>query len=90
MAFILLSVLVLFVCLFAFLGAHLRHKEVSRLGVELELQLLTYATATEMQDPSHVCDLHHSSQQCQILNLLTEQGQESKLHPHGTLGLVNH
>ena len=25
-----------------------------------------------MPDPSHVCDLHHSSQQCQILNPLNE------------------
>ena len=25
-----------------------------------------------MPDPSHVCDLHHSSQQCLILNLLSE------------------
>ena len=30
------------------------------------------ATATAMQDPSHVCDLHHSSQQCQILNPLSK------------------
>ena len=34
-----------------FLGPYLRHMEVHRLGVELELQLLTYATAT-MRDPS--------------------------------------
>ena len=32
--------------------------EVARLGVELELQLLAYATATAAQDLSHVCDLH--------------------------------
>ena len=31
-----------------------------------------YATATAMQDPSHVCDLHHSSQQRQIMNPLSE------------------
>ena len=55
-----------------FLGPHLQHMEVSRLGVELELQLLAYATATAMRDPSHVWDLHHSSRQCQILNLLGE------------------
>ena len=29
-----------------FLGPHLRHMEVPRLGVKLELQLLAYATAT--------------------------------------------
>ena len=39
-----------------------------RLGVESELQLLAYTTATTMQDPSHVCDLHYSSWQCRILN----------------------
>ena len=35
-------------------------------GVKSELQLLAYATATAMQDPSHVCDLHHRSWQHQI------------------------
>ena len=46
--------------------------EIPRLGVELELQLPAYTTATEMPDLSHVCDLHHSSQQHQILNPLGE------------------
>ena len=46
--------------------------EIPRLGVELELQLLAYATATATQDLSHVCDLYHSSQQCQIPYLLSE------------------
>ena len=46
--------------------------EVPRLGVESELQLLAYITTTEMQDLSHICDLHHSSLQCHILNLLSE------------------
>ena len=45
--------------------------EVPRLGVELELQLPTYTTARATQDPSHVCDLHHSSQQRWILNPLS-------------------
>ena len=43
--------------------------KVLRLGVESEL--LAYSTATAMQDPSLICDLHHSSWQCQILNLLS-------------------
>ena len=43
-----------------------------RLGVELELQLLAYTAATAAQDPSYVCDLHHSSQQCWIPNPLSE------------------
>ena len=50
---------------------HLWHMEVPRLGVMLELQLLAYTTATATQDLSRVCDLHHSSWQCQILNPLS-------------------
>ena len=46
--------------------------EVPSLGVKSELQLPAYATATAMPDPIYVCDLLHSSQQCQILNLLSE------------------
>ena len=46
--------------------------EVPMLGVELELHLPTYTTATAMQDLSHICDLHHSSEQCQILNPQSE------------------
>ena len=48
------------------------HMEASRLGVELELQLPAYATATAVQDPSHICSLHHSSRQCRIHNALSE------------------
>ena len=42
--------------------------EVPSLGVKTGVQLLAYATATVTQDPSHICDLHHSSRQCQTLN----------------------
>ena len=45
--------------------------EIPRLGVESELQLPAYLTATTTQDLSHVCDLHHSSQQHQIPNPLS-------------------
>ena len=31
-----------------------------------------YTRATVMWDLSHICDLHHSSQQCQILNPLSK------------------
>ena len=55
----------LFVVVFSFLGPHLWHMKVPRLGVESELQLLAYATAT--QDPSLVCDRHQSSWQHCIL-----------------------
>ena len=53
-------------------GPHLGHMEVPELGVELELLPLAYAIATAMPDPSRVCDLHHSSQQCWILNPLSK------------------
>ena len=46
--------------------------EVPRLGVESELQLLAYTAATAMRDPSHICDLHHSSWQHHVLNPLSE------------------
>ena len=46
--------------------------EVTRLGVKLELQLPAYTTATATQDPSHTCDLHHNSEQHQILNPVSE------------------
>ena len=42
--------------------------EVPRLGVESELQLPVYITARAMSDLKCACDLHHSSQQRQILN----------------------
>ena len=43
--------------------------EVPRLGVELELRLPAYTTATAMPDPSRVYNLHHSSWQCRIGSL---------------------
>ena len=46
--------------------------EVTKLGVELELKLPAYTTATAMLDPSHICDLCHSLLQCRILNPLSE------------------
>ena len=48
--------------------------EVPCFGVQSELQLQVYttATATATQDLSCICDLHHSSRQHRILNLLNE------------------
>ena len=46
--------------------------EVPRLGVLSEVQLPSYSTATAMPDLSHICNLHHSSRQHQILNPLSE------------------
>ena len=40
------------------------------LRIEMELLLLAYATATAMPDPGRIFDLHHSLQQCWILNSL--------------------
>ena len=61
-----------FFFLFVFLGPHLWHIEVPRLGVKSELELLAYTTATATPDPSCIFDLHHNSWQCQILNPLSE------------------
>ena len=57
---------------FFFLGLQVWHMEVPSLGVQLELHLPAYTTATAMQDPSHICDLCHSSRQLQVLNPLSE------------------
>ena len=57
---------------FSFLGLNLQHMQVARLGVEWELQLPCYATATEMWDPSHICNLHHSSRQHQTPDPLSK------------------
>ena len=46
----------------------MQHMEVPRLGIESKLELPAYTRATATWDPSRICDLHHSSQQCQILN----------------------
>ena len=50
----------LFIYLFIY-GLHPQNMEVPRPGAESELQLPAYATATATQDPSHVCNRHHSS-----------------------------
>ena len=42
-----------------------------KLGIRLELQLTAYTTATTTWELSRICDLYHSSQQCQILNPLS-------------------
>ena len=53
---------ILLFCLFVFaifwLGPHPRHMEIPKVGVDLELQLPAYPTATAMLDPSCVCDPH--------------------------------
>ena len=59
-------------------GPHLWHVEVPGLGVQSELQPPAYTTATAMWDPSRVCDLHHSSGQCKILNPLSEARDQTR------------
>ena len=51
----------IYLLIFVFLGLHLWHMEVPGLGVESELYLLAYTTATATRDPSRTCNLHHSS-----------------------------
>ena len=46
--------------------------DVLRPGVKLELQLPAYATVTATQGQSHICNLHHSLWQRQILNQMSE------------------
>ena len=68
----LLFVLCFFFFFLVFLGLHLWHMKVPRLGVELELQLPAYATATATQVLSCIFDLHRSLWQCWILSPLSE------------------
>ena len=67
---------------FSILGPHPWHMEVSRLGVDSELQPPAYTTVRATQDLSHVFDLHHSSW-TRWIPQPTEQGQELNPHPHG-------
>ena len=74
----LLFIQILFFLSFVFfLGPHLWHMEVPRLGVSLELQLPVYTRATAPRDPSCVCNLNHSSWQRRILNPLGEARDRS-------------
>ena len=70
--FCLLSFCLLLLLLLLFLGPLQRHMEVPRLGVESELQPPAYTRATATRDPSHVCNLHHSSRQRRIVNPLSK------------------
>ena len=61
-----------FFLLFAFQGHTCGIWRFPGQGVKLNLQPLAYTIATTTQDLTHVCGLHHSSPQCQILNPLSE------------------
>ena len=75
-----------YICVYAyvfFLEPHPWHMEVPRLGVESELQLPAYTTATATQDLSRACNIPHSSQQRQIPDPPSEY-QGLNLQPHGS------
>ena len=65
--------------MFLLFRAALQHIEVPKLGVKSKLQLPAYTTATATPDPSHVCNLHHSLWQCQILNQLSEARDRTRI-----------
>ena len=54
--FFLYSYILILFYFITFLGPKVWQIEISRLGVELELQLPAYVTDTAMPDPSRVCD----------------------------------
>ena len=51
--------------------------EVPGLGIESELQLQAYNTA--IANLSHICNLHHSLKQHQILNPLSKDRDETHI-----------
>ena len=57
---------------FSFLRPHLWPMGVPRVGVQLELQAYSTATATATQDLSYICDLRYRFQQRWELNPLSE------------------
>ena len=57
---------------FFFIGPHFRHMEVPRPEFKSVLHPSANTASTEMPELSHICDLHHSSWQRQILNPLRE------------------
>ena len=65
--------------IFFFLGPHVWHMEVPRLGSKSKLQPPAYTTATAMRGPSHIFGLHHSSRQCLILNPLSEARDRTRI-----------
>ena len=69
-----LSFFLFFFFFCCFLGPHLRHMEVPRLGVESEPQLPAYATAIATSDPSCICQPTPTPKELQrwILNPLSK------------------
>ena len=78
-----------FVCLFWFSFAFFRATPTPYGGSQARGQIgavasqpVVYATATATQNPSHICDLHHSSRKCRIHNPLSE-AKDRTPQPHG-------
>uniref|UniRef100_A0A8D0NAC8 RING-type domain-containing protein n=1 Tax=Sus scrofa TaxID=9823 RepID=A0A8D0NAC8_PIG len=67
---------------FSFFRATLWAYGSSRLGGESELQLLAYTTATTTWDPSHICNLHHSSGHHQFLTHCARPGVKPTSHEY--------
>ena len=67
-----------FFCLFAFSRATPEAYRDSQAGVQSELQLQAYSRAAATRDPSCVCDLHHSSRQCRVLNPLSKGKDQTR------------
>ena len=76
---------ILFIYCHVFLGPHLWHTEVPRLGVESEPQPSASARATATRDPSRTRDLHRSSRQRWSLNPPSEAASSWML-----VGFINH
>ena len=78
--------------IYLFLGSYLPCMEVLRLGVKSELWLPAYAAAIATSDPSRICNLHRGSQQCRILNPLSEarDGTHILMDTSWVLNLLSH
>ena len=71
---------------FFILWPHPWYVEVPRLGVESELQLPAFTTATAVSDPSHIGDLHCNLRQFGILNPRNEARDWIRILPDTMLG----
>ena len=69
-----------------FLWLYLWHMEVSRTGVESELQLSSYTTAIATLDLSHICDPYSSLWQRQILNSPRKVKDQTRIFTETTSG----
>ena len=63
-----------FLIFLLFLEPYPWRMEVPGQGVELELQLPAYTTATATPNPGRIYNLHHGSWLCWILTLLSKAG----------------